>query len=106
MQSNQNGNGNGRDSIRMSFMVKGNKDQDQDLLSIYHPDKNIRIYLSGGQPMVDLRGRKTKIGKYSTYNDAKWHRLVLEKNNQDVIIIIFNLNLLILSDILFFILYF
>jgi hypothetical protein len=88
MQSNQNGNGNGRDSIRMSFMVKGNKDQDQDLLSIYHPDKNIRIYLSGGQPMIDLRGRKTKVGKYSTYNDGKWHRLVLEKNNQDVIIII------------------
>ena len=78
---------NGRDSIRLSFMVRGNQEQDQDLLAIHHPDKNIRIYLSNGQPMIDLRGRKTKIGKTMSYNDGKWHRFVLEKNNQDVIYI-------------------
>ena len=77
--------GNGRDSIRMSFMVRGNQEQEQDVLSIHHPDKSIRVYLSGGQPMLDLRGRKSKIGKQTSYNDGKWHRLVLEKSNQDVI---------------------
>ena len=78
--------GNGRDQIRMSFMVRGQKDQDQDLLTIHHPDRNIRLYLSGGQPMIDIRGRCSNIGQISSYNDAKWHRLIIEKNNQDLII--------------------
>lgn len=75
----------GRDQIRFSFRVSNLQDQDQDLISIYHPERSLRIYLSNGQPMIDLKGlRNSNIGNQGGYNDGKWHRIVLEQKGQDV----------------------
>lgn len=75
----------GRDQIRFSFRVTNLRDQDQDLVSIYHPDRSLRIYLSNGQPMIDLKGlRNSNLGSRGAYNDGKWHRLLLEQKGQEV----------------------
>lgn len=76
-----------RDSIRFSFRVTNLRDQDQDLLSIYHPERALRIYLSNGDALIDIRGLPSrKIGKNSNLNDGKWHRMSLEQNNLDLIV--------------------
>lgn len=75
----------GRDQIRMSFRINNLRDQDQDLVSIYHPEKTLRIFLSNGHPMIDLNGlTTTNVGSMATYNDGKWHRLVLEQKGREV----------------------
>lgn len=76
-----------RDSIRFSFKVLNLQDQDQDLVSIYHAERALRIYLSSGEALIDVKGLPSRrIGQLANLNDGKWHRLILEQNNQDLII--------------------
>ena len=80
--SSQNNN---KDSIGFTFKVTDLKDEIQELITILNSDQPIRLYLSGGQIMLDIRGQRiSNIIQSLNYNDGKWHRLVLEKNGQEV----------------------
>ncbi len=88
-QGRENGassqNNNNKDSIGFTFKVTDLKDEIQELITILNSDQPIRLYLSGGQIMLDIRGQRiTNIIQSLNYNDGKWHRLVLEKNGQEV----------------------
>ena len=74
-----------KDSIGLTFRVLDLQDEVQDLVTIFKTDQSIRLYLSGGQIMLDIRGQRiSNIAQSFNYNDGKWHRLVLEKNNHEV----------------------
>lgn len=74
-----------RDSIRLSFKVFNLFENEQDLISVHHQEKTIRIFISDGQLLLDMKGKnKISIGKASKFNDGEWHSLKLEKNNQIV----------------------
>ena len=94
-QGNNNGNGNGgAQSIGFTFKVTDLQDEIQELITILNSDQPIRLYLSGGQIMLDIRGQRiSNIIQSLNYNDGKWHRLVLEKNGQEVNIKIYNIQL-------------
>ncbi|CAF0717725.1 unnamed protein product [Brachionus calyciflorus] len=75
-----------RDSIKFSFLISNLKDQDQDLVSVYHPQRSLRVFVSNGELFYDLVGHQTKrIGTFSNLNDAKWHRIFIEQNRQELV---------------------
>jgi hypothetical protein len=75
-----------RDQIRFDFRTTSSE-REQDLISIVHPERGIRLFLNSGHPVVSIGNRyRENVGQISNYNDGKWHSLVLEQNNQQLII--------------------
>ena len=74
---------NSRDSIRVTFMITSAQDQDQELLTVHHTERQMRFYVSGGQVSLDVRGQ-TILSVASGLNDGKWHRLFIEQSGQEV----------------------
>jgi hypothetical protein len=75
----------GSGSIRLAFKSSDSEAKIQEILTVFNSDKTVRVFLSDGKLVVEIRG--VNYSKFAVnLNDQKWHQLQLEKSNNEVLL--------------------